>query len=212
MKNIILSFSAFLLFAHLSLSDVAAKEPITIVALGDSLVAGYNLPKADAFPAQLEKALIKKGHNVKVFDAGVSGDTAAAGLTRVDWAVPEGTHAVIVELGANDALRGIDPKETFKALDALLQRLKEKNTVILLAGMKGPRSYGPEYKEAFETMYPTLAKKHNTLLYPFFLDGVALNPKLNLEDGIHPNKQGVAVIVERILPFVEDLIKQAKTK
>ena len=187
-----------------------AQQPISIVALGDSLVAGYELPKEKAFPKQLEKALQARGYKVTVQNAGVSGDTAAAGLARLDWAVPKNTDAVIVELGANDALRGIDPKQTFQTLDTLLQKLKAKNVEILLAGMHTPQSYGPEYANAFAQMYPDLAKKHDVLLYPYFLDGVALKPEYNLPDGLHPNAKGVEIIVERILPTVETLLKKVQ--
>lgn len=210
---------AFLLSTNL-VAFAAPKEakhtqkglPITIVAFGDSLVAGYELAQSEAFPAQLEKALREKSYNVNVQNAGVSGDTVAAGLARVDWAVPKGVDAVIVELGANDALRGIDPKETRNAFDELLQKLKDKDVELLIAGMQAPQNYGPDYRDAFASMYPDLAKKYDAIHYPFFLEGIALNPKYNLADGIHPNPQGVQVIVQNILPKVEELIKRIEAK
>lgn len=188
-----------------------AGAEIVIVAYGDSLTAGFELPPGESFPAQLQKALREKGHNLRVINAGVSGDTAADGLARLDWALPEKADAVILELGGNDALRGIDPKETQKALDQILVKLKERGLAVLLAGMEAPRNMGPDYIKAFAALYPALAEKHGALLYPFFLDGIALQPKFNLADGIHPNPEGIAAIVERILPAVVKLIEQAKT-
>ena len=188
----------------------AAAEPITIVALGDSLTAGFQLPPRAAFPVRLEAALRSRGHDVTVQNAGVSGDTTAAGLARLDWAVGPEADAVIVELGGNDALRGLAPDVTRANLDALLGRLNERNLPILLAGMLSPRNLGAEYATAFDAVYPELAEKHGTLFYPFFLDGVATDPALNLDDGIHPNEAGVDVIVERILPTVEALIERAR--
>ncbi len=190
----------------------ASQNPVKIVALGDSLTAGFLLRPSDAFPAQLAAALKKKGIAVEIINAGVSGDTAKAGLERLDWAVPDGTEAVIVELGANDALRGIDPAETRKALDAIMSRLKARGIEILLAGMEAPRNLGPEYTKAFNSIYPDLAQKHGALLYPFFLKGVALDPKLNLADGLHPNAEGVGRIVEAIVPDVTELVARAKKR
>ena len=178
-----------------------------IVALGDSLSAGYLLGAGDAFPAVLEAALKAKGHDVAIENAGVSGDTATGGLERLDWSVPDGTDAVLVELGANDALRGIDPKITEAALDSILARLKARNIRVLLAGMYAPRNNGEAYTKAFDAIYPRLAAKHGVPLYPFFLDGVQGDAALNLSDGMHPNPKGVRVIVERILPKVEALIR-----
>jgi acyl-CoA thioesterase I len=149
---------------------------------------------------------------VEVADAGVSGDTASGGLARLDWAVPEGTQAVIVELGANDALRGVDPKVTRGALDQILRRLKERGIEVLLAGMAAPRNLGNEYARRFDSIYPELAETYGTLLYPFFLDGVATQAKFNQRDGIHPNADGVDIIVERILPRVEELITRVRAK
>ncbi len=184
--------------------------PLRIVVLGDSLAAGYGLPAGEAFPKRLEEALAAKGHRVAVENAGVSGDTASGGLARVDWSVPDGTDAVIVELGANDALRGIDPRVTRDALDAILHRLGERKIPVLLAGMRAPRNMGRAYVDAFDAIYPTLAEKHGAVFYPFFLDGVAVERSLNQADGIHPTAAGVAVIVSRILPKVEELISRAQ--
>lgn len=188
----------------------AANEPVRIVALGDSLTAGYNLPAQDGFVRALETALAKNGHAVEISDAGVSGDTASGGLSRLDWAVPDGTDAVIVELGANDALRGVDPAVTREALSEIIARLIDRNIEILLAGMLAPPNMGPEYTEAFNAIYPDLAETGDVVFYSFFLDGVAGQPGLNLSDGMHPNAKGVDVIVERILPAVEKLIAKVK--
>lgn len=187
-------------------------ETIQIVAFGDSLTAGYRLPPSAAFPAQLQKALKSRGHNVAVANAGVSGDTTSGGLQRLDWAIPPGTEAVILELGANDALRGIDPAEARANLDQILASLGERGIPVLLAGMRSPQNWGKDYVDSFESMYPDLAERHGALLYPFFMDGVALDPKLNLDDGLHPNSAGVARIVTGILPEVEALIERAKSK
>ncbi len=185
---------------------VEAAEERVLVALGDSLTAGYGLAREHAFPRQLERALRKRGHRVRVVNAGVSGDTTSAGLARLDWAVPENAQAVIVELGANDALRGQDPEQAFSALDEIIARLKARGLAVLLVGMEAPRNMGADYVKAFEDIYPRLVKKHGVLLYPFFLDGVAGSSELNLEDGLHPKAKGVAAIVERILPHVERLL------
>lgn len=189
-----------------------AGVPLRIVALGDSLTAGFELPPSAAFPAQLEKALHARGHNVVVANAGVSGDTTSGGLQRLDWAVPEGTDAVILELGANDALRGVDPATARANLDKILLRLAERNIPVLLAGMRSPQNWGRSYVDGFESIYPDLAKKHGALLYPFFMEGVAAEASLNLDDGLHPNREGVAKIVEQILPQVEALIAEARTQ
>ncbi|NNM71041.1 arylesterase [Enterovirga aerilata] len=179
---------------------------IRLVALGDSLTAGYNLPQAAAFPAVLEAALKARGHKVEIANAGVSGDTATGGLERLDWSVPDGTDGVILELGANDMLRGIDPAVTRRALDAIIARLKERKIPVLLAGMLAARNLGPDYARRFDAIYPELAKTHGLVLYPFFLDGVAGEARLQLPDGMHPSAEGVKVIVERILPTVESFL------
>jgi acyl-CoA thioesterase-1 len=191
---------------------VAADRPVKIVVLGDSLAAGYGLSARATFPAKLEQALKSNGVAVEIQNAGTSGDTAASGLARLDWSVPEGTDAVIVELGGNDALRGIDPKVTRAALDAILRRLKERGLAVLLAGMRAPRNLGPDYARAFDQIYPDLARAHDVVFYPFFLDGVATDPKLNLGDGIHPNEAGIEAIVKRMLPQVEQLVVLARSR
>jgi acyl-CoA thioesterase-1 len=188
----------------------AAEHPVSIVAFGDSLTAGYGLAANDAFPAQLQRALNAKGLAVNVVNAGVSGDTAAGGLARLDWSVPDGTDAVILELGANDALRGFDPAITRKALDTMLRRFQARKISVLLCGMVAPPNLGVEYGRAFNSIYPDLATQTGAILYPFFLTGVAANPKLNQSDGLHPTAAGVAVIVERIMPDVEQLIARVK--
>jgi acyl-CoA thioesterase-1 len=190
---------------------IGVERPLTVVALGDSLTAGYGLAGADAFPSRLQQALADKGFAVKVVNAGVSGDTAAGGLARLDWSIPDGTDAVILELGANDALRGFDPAVTRKALDAILGRLTARKIPVLLCGMLAPPNLGTEYGRAFNAIYPDLAAQYGAILYPFFLAGVAADPTLNQRDGLHPTAAGVAVMVERILPAVEQLVGRAKT-
>lgn len=201
------------LFAALALVVLtaagAAAAPVTILALGDSLTGGLGVGPSEAFPAKLEAALKAKGQDVKVINAGVSGDTAADGAARLDWALAEPVDAVIVELGANDALRGLPVAQAEQALDGLLTALAQKKLPVLLAGMKAPPNMGPEYQAEFDGMYQRLAAKHGVLLYPFFLDGVAADPTLNQGDGMHPNPAGVDVIVARILPSVEQLLGKA---
>jgi acyl-CoA thioesterase-1 len=181
----------------------ALAQPIKAVVLGDSLSAGLGLSAADAFPAKLQKALKDKGVDVEITNAGVSGDTASGGRDRLDWSVPQGTEAVIVELGANDALRGTDPAITRSALSDIVSRLKARGVAVLLLGMLAPPNYGSDYAAWFNTIYPDLSKSFGVPLYPFFLDGVAADPKLNQADGIHPTAEGVDIIVKRILPTVE---------
>ena len=188
------------------LGTPAAAAPLTIVALGDSLTAGLGLPNGESFPVRLEKALRARGHDVTVVNAGVSGDTTRDGLARLDWSVGPEADAVIVELGANDALRGTDPAITRQALDAILAGLSARRLPVLLAGMRAPPNLGDEYAAAFDPIFPELAAKHDAILYPFFLAGVAGQPNLNLEDGMHPNGSGIDAIVEDILPSVEALI------
>jgi len=188
----------------------AAERPIHIVALGDSLTAGLGLPAQATFPQRLEAALRAKGVNVHVANAGVSGDTASAGLGRIDWSVPQGTDAVILELGANDALRGIDPAVTRDAIDKILSKLDGRHISVLLAGMRAPRNMGADYDKAFDAIYPALASTHPVVFYPFFLDGVATDPKLNQADSLHPTAAGVDVIVARIMPQVEALISRVR--
>ena len=186
--------------------STALADTVKLVVLGDSLTAGYRLPQGSGFPEQLQWRLNKDGHQVTVINAGVSGDTTAGGLSRLSWAVPKGTHAVIVELGANDALRGVNPKQTYKNLDKLIGRLKKRGIKILLAGMEAPRNLGAQYVKAFGAIYPALAKEHVIKLYPFFLKGVAMNKRLLLSDGMHPNEKGVTVMVKNIKPHVERLL------
>src|SRR5437879_3992714 len=178
-------------------------QPVKIVVLGDSLSAGLGLSGPVAFPARLQKALKDKGINVEMINAGVSGDTASGGRDRLDWSVPDGTQAVIVELGANDAMRGIDPAVTRAALSDILTRLRARNIAVMLCGMLAPPNYGRDYAERFNTIYPDLAKTFGVPLYPFFLDGVAADAKLNQADGIHPTPQGVDIIVKNVMPNVE---------
>ena len=201
---------AALVVAFAGGARAAADRSVKIVVLGDSLSAGLGLPADAAFPARLAQALKAKGIAVSVANAGVSGDTASGGLGRLDWSVPGGTDAVIVELGANDALRGIDPKLTKTALDTILNKLKERHIAVLLAGMEAPRNMGSDYVQAFDAIYPALASSHPVAFYPFFLDGVATDPKLNQGDGLHPNAAGVDVIVARMLPQVEELIARVR--
>lgn len=189
-----------------------APKALRIVALGDSLTAGYNLPASAAFPVVLERELRKNGHSVSIENAGVSGDTASGGRDRLDWSVPDGTGLVIVELGANDALRGLDPKITEAALDDILARLKARGIDALLAGMVAPPNYGADYAQAFNGIYRRLAEKHRVPLYPFFLDGVAGNARLNMADGIHPTAAGVEEIVRRILPLVESEVRRISAR
>jgi acyl-CoA thioesterase-1 len=183
---------------------------LELLAFGDSLVHGYGLPEGDTFPARLEAALRARGHAVNVVNAGNSGDTTEAGRARLDWVMRDSVDAAIVVLGANDALRGIDPAVTRRNLDAILGKLKEKGVPALLAGMKAPRNMGADYVDSFDGLYPSLARNHDVVYYPFFLKGVATDRDLNQADGIHPNAEGVAVIVENILPKVEELIQKAR--
>lgn len=187
---------------------MAQGRPVRLVAFGDSLTAGYGLPAAAAFPAVLEKALSRPDRPVRIANAGVSGDTASGGLDRLDWAVPEGTDGVIVELGANDMLRGADPAITEKALDAILARLKARGVPALLAGMLAAPNLGPDYGRRFNSIYPRLAEKYDATLYPFFLDGVIGDRSLHLPDGLHPTAEGVRLIVARMLPTVESFLSR----
>jgi acyl-CoA thioesterase-1 len=180
-----------------------AQAPIKLVVLGDSLSAGYGLPLQAAFPARLQKALREKGLNVDILNAGVSGDTTSGGRDRLDWSIPDGTEAVIVELGANDALRGLDPKVTKSALEDIIKKLQARKIAVMLTGMLAPPNYGPDYAAKFDPIYADLGKAYDVPLYPFFLDGVAGDAKLNLADGIHPTAEGIDIIVARILPSVE---------
>jgi len=198
------------LAAVLASASGAAARTLRLVALGDSLTAGYGLPPGKAFPDRLEAALRAKGFDVKVINAGVSGDTAADGLARYEWAVPRDADALIVELGANDMLRGQKPEATKATLAAILGKARAAHLPTLIAGIRAAPNLGPEYDRAFDAIYPALAEAYHVSLYPFFLDGVAGDPKLNQPDGLHPNAEGVEVIVQRILPAVEGLLGQAR--
>ncbi|MCP3395961.1 arylesterase [Bradyrhizobium sp. CCGB20] len=180
-----------------------ATKPVKLVVLGDSLSAGLGLQVQEAFPTKLQKALQAKGIAVDMTNAGVSGDTSSGGRDRLDWSVPDGTDGVIIELGANDALRGIDPDLTRTALTDIVARLKARKIAVMLCGMLAPPNYGAEYAARFNSIYPDLAKKFDVPLYPFFLDGVAADARLNQADGIHPTAAGVDIIVGNIMPTVE---------
>jgi len=201
-----------ILFASSLHGNRAVAGTPVIVAFGDSLTAGLGLPEKDSFPAQLERALKARGQEVKVINAGVSGDTASAGLARLDWAMPDDASAVIIELGANDALQGLDPAATKATLEKIITELKARGLPILLAGMEAPPNLGKEYVEQFRALYADLAQRYDLILYPFFLDGVALDDKYTLGDGMHPNAEGVARIVDGILPKVEELLAKEKPR
>jgi acyl-CoA thioesterase I len=191
---------------------VWAMDPPVILALGDSLTAGYGLAQPDSFTVQLEAALAKAGTEAKIKNAGVSGDTSAGGRARLAWALAEKPDALMIELGANDGLRGLDPKRTEANLDAIIATAKGRGLPVLLTGMRAPPNLGVEYGEEFNSLFARLARKHEVLFYPFFLEGVAAVPTLNQADGIHPNRQGVAEIVRRLAPVVKELITQVSRK
>ncbi|MBR1169500.1 arylesterase [Bradyrhizobium liaoningense] len=200
---------AVLMLALMTMANPAwagAAKPVKLVVLGDSLSAGFGLPAQEAFPQKLQKALQAKGIEVDMTNAGVSGDTTSGGRDRLDWSVPDGTDGVIVELGANDALRGIDPDVARAALTDIVQRLKARKISVMLCGMLAPPNYGAEYAARFNSIYPDLAKTFDVPLYSFFLEGVAADAKLNQADGIHPTAEGVDIIVGRIMPTVEAFI------
>ncbi|WP_192181751.1 arylesterase [Mesorhizobium amorphae] len=202
--------AALVLFAAISGAISSARaETFTIVGFGDSLMAGFGLGPGEGFTDRLQAALRAKGHDVTVANAGVSGDTTSGGLARLDWSVPDGTQLVILELGANDMLRGVSPGIAEKNLDEMLAKLKQRKIAVLLAGMRAAPNLGADYQNAFDAIYPKLAAKYGVPLYPFFLDGVAGQPGLLLEDGLHPNAKGVEMMVERILPTVEKAIAGA---
>jgi acyl-CoA thioesterase-1 len=202
-----LALSAFLAGSLFFASGLfAAAEPYRIVGFGDSLMAGFGLDPGEGFTEKLQKALKAKGLDAEVVNAGVSGDTSSGGLARLDWSIPDGTRLVILELGANDMLRGITPDVTEKNLDAMISRLKDRKIPLLLAGMRAAPNLGAEYQAAFDQVYPKLAEKYGVPLYPFFLDGVAADPRYLQADGMHPNAEGVDQIVERILPALQELI------
>lgn len=188
----------------------AASQKPSLVVLGDSLSAGYQLPPGKGFPDRLQAALDERGISVSVVGAGVSGDTTSGGLSRLDWSVPENTDGVLIELGANDALRGLPPETTRKNLETMIEKLQARGTKVMLAGMMAPPNMGADYGDAFNAIYPDLAETYGVTLYPFFLDGVAAQPKLNLSDGIHPNEEGIEVIVKNILPTVEKFVEELR--
>jgi acyl-CoA thioesterase-1 len=194
------------------LPGTALARTLRVVAFGDSLSAGFQLPANASFPGQIEAALRAKGRDVSVVNAGVSGDTASDGLARLDWSVPKGVDLVIVEFGANDMLRGLDPAITRRALDAIITRLQARGASVLLAGMRSMTNLGESYRAQFEGIYAELAKAHQVPLYPFFLEGIAEQAAFNLPDGLHPNRAGVAKIVEGILPSVEAALDRIEGK
>jgi acyl-CoA thioesterase-1 len=196
------SLLALLLFAFSCASGHAQSTPIKIAMLGDSLTAGFGLGDGQSLPSQLHKALRAQGRNVTVLNHGVSGDTTAGGLSRVGWMLDDRPDIVFVALGANDALRGIDPADAERNLTAIIEKLQAAHTTVWLAGMLAPRNFGPEYDKAFDGIYQRLADRYKVPLYPFILDGVARQPALNQPDGLHPNEKGVGVIVEHMMPFV----------
>ncbi|MGB2931059.1 MAG: arylesterase [Methyloceanibacter sp.] len=208
---VMVAAAALLAASGLHANEAGLRAPV-IVAFGDSLTAGYGLAQDQAFPAQLQQALRARGQEVKVVNAGVSGDTAAAGLARLDWSLPDDASAVIIELGANDALQGLDPQTTKATLETIITQVQARGLPMLLAGMEAPRNMGQDYVEAFNAIYVDLAARYDLLLYPFFLDGVALDNGLTLDDGLHPNAQGVARIVQGILPKVEELLARVESK
>ena len=196
----------FVALAFLIAAPGAFAEPLKLIAYGDSLIHGYGLDRGEDFPSQLQAALDAKGYEVEVINAGNSGETTAGGLARLDWTLAEPADAMILVLGANDGLRGIDPTDTRANLDAMLAKLDEAEIPVLLGGMLSPRNLGDDYAQDFDPIYPELAQKHGVDLYPFFLEGVATIPEMNQPDGIHPNKEGVGHIVEQMLPQVEELL------
>ena len=197
--------------ASMAFAVVANAKTISLVGFGDSLMAGYQLPPGDGFPEKLQAALTAKGVDVSIANAGVSGDTTAGGLARIDWSVPDGTDGVILELGGNDALRGIPPEESEKNLDQIIARLKERGVAVLLVGMLAPPNMGGDYAARFNSIYEKLAQKHGVALYPFFLDGVALDAGLKLEDGMHPNSKGIDVMVEKMEPAITQFLGTIST-
>lgn len=196
--------------AFLFLAAPAWTAPVKILALGTSLTQGYGLPPGTEIPAVLQAELKKKGIDTTVINAGVSGDTSAGGLSRLDWSLADHPNAAMIELGSNDALRGIDPASTERNLSAIIAQLTAKHIAVLLLGMRAPKNFGPEYEAKFNAIYPRLARQYNVLLYPFVLDGVALNPKLNQKDGIHPNPAGVKIIIGKLMPDVLKLVAEVK--
>ena len=202
----LLHFIVMSVMCLVALPAGAQDRTLQLVGFGDSLMAGYQLAPSESYTAKLEAALKAKGHNVVVTNAGVSGDTTSGGLSRIDWSVPDGTDGVILELGANDALRGISPAQSEKNLDAMLARLKERNIPVLLVGIMAPPNMGSDYADRFNPIYERLAQKYSVKLYPFFLDGVVTVEGTQLEDGMHPNAKGVDIMVEKSLALVESFL------
>jgi acyl-CoA thioesterase-1 len=198
-----LAGSALLVF-----QAATAAETVTGVGFGDSLMAGYQLPSEDAFPEKLEAELKSKGYDIEIVNAGVSGDTSSGGLARLDWSVPDGTNFVILELGANDALRGIPPEITRENIETMIKRLQERGIDVILAGMMAPPNLGDEYAKAFNAIFPDLAEKYDVSFYPFFLDGVIMDSAKVLADGMHPNAQGTSAMAERFAPLMEEYLKE----
>ena len=211
LARLLVAYGAILLLVNATGASAMAAS-IRILALGDSLTAGYGIAAEAAFPAQLEQALRAEGRDVRVINAGVSGDTTAGGLARLDWSLADKPDFAIVELGANDGLRGLDPKLTQANLDAILSRLDQHGIPVLLAGMLAPPNYGRDFETAFKAVFTSLAARHKVVFYPFYLDGIAGDAKLNLPDGLHPTAKGVEVIVSRILPSVRLLLEQRRGK
>ena len=207
---------AIALFVALGLAatpgQALADEELKIVGFGDSLMAGYELASGEGFPARLEAALRARGHEVSIADAGVSGDTTAGGLARLDWSITDGTDGVILELGANDMLRGLPPEKTRDNLEAMIKRLQERGIEVLLAGMLSSPNLGPVYESAFNSIYPDLADKYDLLLYPFFLDGVTGVAGMALSDGMHPNAKGINQMVEGFVPVAEEFIARLEAR
>jgi len=196
--------------AFFLMATAAEARTLNLVGFGDSLMAGYELAPEEAFPARLEKLMKDKGYDVAITNAGVSGDTSADGLARIDWSVPDGTDGVILELGANDALRGLSPADTRKNIEAAIQRLQERKIPVLLVGILAPPNMGSDYVKAFNPIYKDLAAKYNLPLYPFFLDGVVLKADSQLKDGMHPNAEGTKIMAEKFFPTAEAFVKMIK--
>jgi acyl-CoA thioesterase-1 len=209
MKRLIASL---VLFACLTLPGLAAAEPLRVMAFGDSLIHGYGLPPGEAFPVQLEAALREQGYDVTVINAGNSGETTAGGLLRLAWTLEEDPDIVVLCLGANDMLRGLDPAKAEANLAKILEELERRDIRVLLAGMRAHRGLGQDYVQAFDAIYPELAERYGVTLYPFFLEGVAARPDLNQGDGIHPNAEGVALIVQQMLPSLLPLLEKERAE
>jgi acyl-CoA thioesterase-1 len=211
-KIILCVLSTALVCSVTAASAAPAAKAVKLLILGDSLIQGYGLPPGTDFPNQLERALRAKGVNVQVINGGVSGDTSAGGLARIEWSLTDKPDAAIVEFGGNDALRGLAPSDTEGNIGAILAALRARHIPVLLAGIKSPRNMGADYTHEFDGVFPALAAKYDVLFYLFFLDGVAADPRLNQRDGIHPNVKGVAIIVQRMTPMVMQLIAKARAR